>query len=299
MITDLPDTRRGPALRELEEGRSARGGTPPVGGLIASRHHETLRWPLPEQDHWSRPFAEVLLHQLDLFPGATVLDVACGRGVPAFYLAEQVGPAGEVLGIDVSEQKIAGAREIQRHHLPWLRFECLDMRSLASRVPMVDRITGNLAVLFFRPNRFETIRGLLNHLKPGGQLVLTFPSRGTFHLLWRRIDQELAARGLHAERQYLDDYVTERPSAAEGRAWLDALGCERVRVTEWPLEIPTGFGQAFLRHPILRGGFLDDVYDCFDDRRVADEVMKKVSHDLPSFTPLMAQRCVLSGWKKG
>ncbi|MFZ5864095.1 MAG: class I SAM-dependent methyltransferase [Nitrospirota bacterium] len=258
-----------------------------------------LRWPLPEQDHWSRPFAEVLLHHLDLYPGATVLDVACGRGIPAFYLAEQVGPAGEVLGIDVSEHKVACAREVQRQHLPWLRFECLDMRFLPSRVPNVDRITGNLSVLFFRPNRFNTIRGLVNHLNPGGQLVLTFPSRGTFDLLWRRIDRELAARGLSAERQSLDAYVAERPSADEGRAWLDMLGLERIDVTEWPLEIPTGPGQAFLRHPILRGGFLDDVYDCFDDPRVAEDVMKQVSHDIASFTPLTAQRCVLSGWKHG
>jgi SAM-dependent methyltransferase len=266
--------------------------------MIASQSDGTVRWPLPRPNAWSTPFAEALLHHLDLFPGATILDVACGRGVPAFYLAEQVGPGGQVLGIDVSEHKIACAREIQRQHLPWLRFECLDMRSLPLRVPAVDRITGNLSVLFFRPNRFETLRGLADHLKPGGQLVLTFPSLGTFDQLWRRIDREMAARGLSAERRSLEEYVAERPSAAEGRAWLDALRFERVEVAEWPLEIPTGPGQSFLRHPILRGGFLDDVYDCFDDQGLAEDVMKRVSYDIPSFTPLLARRCVLSGWKK-
>jgi SAM-dependent methyltransferase len=239
----------------------------------------------------------MLLHHLDLFPGATVLDVACGHGTPAFYLAEQVGPSGEVLGIDLSEQKLTRAREAQKMDLPWLRFACVDMRSLPSRVPIVDRITGNLSVLFFRPNRLETLRGLFDHLKPGGQLVLTFPSRGTFALLWRRIDRELAARGLDAERRYLAEYVAERPSADEGRGWLAALGLERIEVVEWPLEIPTGPGRSFLHHPILRGGFLDDVYDCFDDQGVAEDVMKQVSYDIPSFTPLIAQRCVLSGWK--
>jgi len=266
--------------------------------MIAPPSDVALRWPLPEQDGWSTPFSEVLLHHLDLFPGATVLDVACGHGTPAFYLAEQVGPAGQVLGIDLSEQKITRARETQKLDLPWLRFACLDMRSLSSRVPIVDRITGNLAVLFLRPDRFEAIRGLFDHLKPGGQLVLTFPSRGTFASLWRRIDQELATRNLDAERRYLAEYVAERPSAEEGRAWLDALGFERIKVAEWPLEISTGPGQSFLRHPILRGGFLDDVYDCFDDRGVAEEVMKRVSYDIRSFTPLTAQRCVLSGWKR-
>lgn len=258
----------------------------------------TVRWPLPRQDDWSTPFAEVLLCRLDLFPGAAILDVASGHGIPAFYLAEQVGPTGQVLGIDVSEQQVASARAIQGPSLPWLRFECLDLRALPAHLPVFDRITGNLSVMFFRPNRFDAVRGLVAHLKPGGQLVLTFPSLGTFDSLWRRIDQEMASRGLQAERQRLAAYVAERPSAEEGGGWLDALGLERIEVDEWPLEVATGAGRAFLQHPLLRGGFLDDVYECFEDQRLADAVMTRVSEDLPSFTPLLAQRCVLSGWNK-
>ena len=255
-------------------------------------------WPLPRQDDWSTPFAEALLHHLDLFPGATVLDIASGDGIPAFYLAEQVGQTGQVLGIDWSEHQIARARAIQRHHLASLRFACLDMRALPpARLPAFDRITGNLSVMFFRPNRFETVRGLIDHLKPGGQLVLTFPSLGTFDSLWRRIDQEMAGRGLTVERVRLKAYVAERPSAEEGRGWLDALRLERIEVSEWPLEVATGPGPLFLHHPLLRGGFLDDAYECFDDQRLADDVMKKVSENVPIFTPLVAQRCALSGWK--
>jgi SAM-dependent methyltransferase len=239
-----------------------------------------------------------LLRHLDLFPGATILDIASGLGIPAFHLAEQVGPAGQVLGIDSSPHQIAGARAIQGPHLPWLRFECLDMRALPSHVPSFDRITGNLSVMFFRPNRFETVRGLLDHLKPGGQLVLTFPSLGTFDSLWRRIDQEMTARGLSGECERLWTYVAERPSAEQGRGWLDALGLERIEALEWPLEVATGPGPMFLHHPLLRGGFLDDVYECFKDPRLADEVMQSVSEEAQSFTPLMAQRCILSGWKK-
>ena len=257
----------------------------------------TSRWPLPTRDYWSTPFAEALLDHLSLVPGATILDIASGHGIPAFYLAEQVGPAGEVLGIDLSEQQIARARAIQGRHLPWLRFECLDMRALPASVPAFDRITGNLSVMFFRPNRFDTVRGLVDHLKPGGQLVLTFPSLGTFDSLWQRIDREMAARGFKSERDKLAAHVAERPSAKEGRGWLNRLGLTRIEVTESPLEVSSGPGQEFLYHPLLRGGFLDDAYECFEDQRLADEVMERVSEDLPGFTPLVAQRCVLSGWK--
>ena len=256
----------------------------------------TSRWSLPKQDYWSTPFAEALLHHLDIFPGATVLDVTSGEGIPAFYVAEQVGRTGQVLGIDSSSDQIARARAIQGTHLPWLRFERRDVRALGTNVPTFDRITGNLSVMFFRPDRFNTVRGLVEHLNPGGQLVLTFPSLGTFDSLWRRIDQEMARQSLRRERQQLAAYVAERPSAQEGRGWLEALHLERIQVTEWPLEVATGDGSLFLNHPLLRGGFLDDVYECFDDSCLAQEVMKNVSEDVPSFTPLMAQRCVLSGW---
>jgi SAM-dependent methyltransferase len=255
------------------------------------------RWPLPKHDYWSTPFAEALLQHLDLVPGAAVLDVASGDGLPAFYLAEQVGPTGQVLGIDLNEHMLARARSLQGPHLPWLRFECLDMRALPSHLPAFDRITGNLSVMFFRPNRFETVRGLIHHLKPGGQLVLTFPSLGTFDSLWLRIDQEMAARGLRIERQRLAEHVAERPSAKDARGWLDALDLHRIAVTESPLEVTTGRGPLFLYHPLLRSGFLDDAFECFDDPSLADEVMGAVSEDVPSFTPLIAQRCVMSGWK--
>lgn len=257
----------------------------------------TSRWILPPRDYWSTPFAETLLAHLQLFPGATILDVASGHGIPAFYLAEQVGPNGQVLGIDLSERQVANARAIQGQALPWLRFEFRDLRALPAELPSFDRITGNLSVMFFRPHRYAAIRGLLKHLKPGGQIVLTFPSLGTFDSLWRRIDQEMAIRGLAAERGRLAAHVAERPSADDGRRWLNQLGLERIIVDEQPLEVATGSGPSFLYHPLLRGGFLDDAFECFEDQHLAQDVMTCVSEDVESFQPLIARRCVLSGWK--
>lgn len=255
------------------------------------------RWPLPPEDDWSTPFAEVLLQQVDLGPGLTVLDVACGHGIPAFYLAEQVGPTGTVVGIDASRRQVANARAIQRAELPWLRFECLDVRALPASFPTFQRITGNLSVMFFRPDRFETLRGLIEHLQPGGQLVLTYPSLGTFDSIWQRIDQEMRRHGLTTDRERLAAHVAERPSAAEARGWLERLSLERITVLERPLEVVSGPGSRFLNHPLLRGGFLDDAYECFGDLRLAEEVMARVSEDMDSMLPLIAQRCVIGGWK--
>src|SRR5512145_1017875 len=150
--------------------------------------------PFPRDDDWSTPFVEAILQHLELKPGLSILDIACGDGIPAFYLAEQVGPTGQVLAVDWNERLLARARAIQGPELPWLRFAQGDMRALSDDVPAFDRITGNLSVMFFRPHRLEALRGLIEHLKPGGQMVLTFPSLGTFDSLWARIDQEMAGR---------------------------------------------------------------------------------------------------------
>lgn len=256
------------------------------------------RWPLPRGDYWSTPFAECLLNRLDLGPGLSVLDVAAGGGIPAFHIAERVGPAGQVLACDLHPAQVARCRAVQGGHLPWLRFEQADMRELPPDLAPFDRITGNLAFMFFRPDRFQALRQLVGFLRPGGQIVLTFPSLGTFDSIWRRVAEEMAARNCTREQDRLAEYIAERPSADDARRFLTDLGLSCVEVEDHPLEIASGPGEEFLHHPLLRGGFLDDAYECFDDARLAEEVMQAVAADMDRMKPLIALRCVMSAWKE-
>jgi ubiquinone/menaquinone biosynthesis C-methylase UbiE len=254
------------------------------------------KWSLPKNDPWSTPFAETLLYFLEIRKGDQILDIASGGGIPAFYLADQVGLEGTVLAVDIHQSQILRSRTIQGTDLPWLRFEVGDMRFLPDDLPKFDRITGNLSFMFFRPNRFEALQNLIRFLKPGGQIVLTFPSLGTFDSLWNQVDKEMVALSLNDERKALDEYINERPSALQAEKWLQELGLEKVAVIEQPLEIPTGSERSFLEHPLLRGGFLDDIYECFQDQDKANDFMKDLSQKISTFTPLFALRCAMSGW---
>ena len=244
---------------------------------------------LPKKDPWSRPFAESLLSHLDLQAGLTVLDVNCGDGIPAFYLAHHVGSTGQVLAIDINETQLLRARTTQGPYFPWLEFRREDVKHLPEGLGCFDRITGNLSFMFFRPDRETVLHQLLRFLNPGGQLVLTFPSLGTFDSLWQLVDQEMLVGGLTTEHDRLAEYIAERPSADDARGWLKSGGLDHIDVAEYPLEVVTGSGQEFLYHPLLRGGFLDDVYECFTDQNLAESFMQGIAQDIERFTPLIAR----------
>lgn len=57
------------------------------------------------------PWTEVLLEYADPRPGERVLDVACATGIVARQVAPRVGGDGEVVGVDISPEMLAVARE--------------------------------------------------------------------------------------------------------------------------------------------------------------------------------------------
>src|SRR5262245_18036823 len=57
------------------------------------------------------PLGRAAIARLGIAAGERVLDVGCGCGQTLLELAELVGPAGRVLGVDISEPMLARARE--------------------------------------------------------------------------------------------------------------------------------------------------------------------------------------------
>jgi ubiquinone/menaquinone biosynthesis C-methylase UbiE len=61
--------------------------------------------------HRIEPLRALAIDKLDLRPGDTVIDVACGTGATTEVLARAVGPAGRVIGIELSPQMAALASQ--------------------------------------------------------------------------------------------------------------------------------------------------------------------------------------------
>ena len=75
---------------------------------------------------------------------------------------------------------------------------------------------------------------------------------------------------------YEKKLLSKDVDASEAEKYLKELGLEKIKVGEQPLEVETGSGKEFLEHPLLRGGFLDDIYECFQNQDLANNFMDEV-----------------------
>lgn len=113
-----------------------------------------------------------LVEALELVPGERVLDVGCGPGRHALALARR---GIEVVGVDLSEDFVALAREAAAAEALPARFEVGDVRELTYRAEfdaVMCLCQGGFGLLGGRdePRVFERIAAAV---RPGGRLALT------------------------------------------------------------------------------------------------------------------------------
>ncbi|XP_063613827.1 uncharacterized protein LOC134787065 [Penaeus indicus] len=119
------------------------------------------------------------LIRMNLRPGMRVLDVGCGTGGSAFYMARHYGV--HVHGVDLSTNMIDIAidrlnRE-EKYMQSMIKFEVGDITKVQYDNASYDIIYSRDTILHI-PNKEELYRTLLAWLKPGGKLIVTDYCRG-------------------------------------------------------------------------------------------------------------------------
>jgi 2-polyprenyl-3-methyl-5-hydroxy-6-metoxy-1,4-benzoquinol methylase len=109
------------------------------------------------------PFTRIRLRQAGLTAGSRCLEIGAGAGTIAAFMADEVGPSGEVIATDIKPQHVRphpGVNVIQHNitvdDLPAGEFDIIHAR----------------AVLQHLPERREVLARLAGALRPGGAVII-------------------------------------------------------------------------------------------------------------------------------
>jgi ubiquinone/menaquinone biosynthesis C-methylase UbiE len=154
----------------------------PLAGLRAERdlHMDMLRE--------SGRRSDAHLHRYELAsslvrPGDRVLDAACGLGYGSHLLAS-LTPAGEVLGVDLSESAVAYAQDNFGTADGRLRFQQGNVENLSFLPDMSIDLIASFETLEHIPSPGTFLKEALRVLRPGGRILASVPNRwddGTGH----------------------------------------------------------------------------------------------------------------------
>ncbi|MFG1950301.1 class I SAM-dependent methyltransferase [Micromonospora sp. NPDC048830] len=236
------------------------GSTGPavVSANLLTDNPELYETQFPDPKHLAARFVADLVDRYATDDSRRLLDVGCGTGRDAGYLA---GLGWSVIGIDVSDRMLAYARK--RH--PAVRFVAADMRGyeLPGRVDVVSCLDS--ALLYCHTN--ADLTGFLArchaHLVPGGLLIAEMRNGAYFlggggDLLDREHTRTVVWRGTPYTSHTLLRIDHSGQLLRRRRTWTWP-GCSEplVQTSAWRLLFPME-----LRHLLDGAGF--DVAALFD-----------------------------------
>lgn len=111
--------------------------------------------------------------------GRRVLDLGSGSGRDAYLLAQLVGPEGEIVGVDMTDEQLATANEHVAWHMQRFGYPKSNVRFLKGYIEKLDElglepqsfdVVISNCVINLSIDKAAVLRGAYDLLKPGGEL---------------------------------------------------------------------------------------------------------------------------------
>lgn len=120
---------------------------------------------------------------LELQPGDTVVEIACGTGLNFPLYQSRIGPEGRVIGLDLNDAMLAqAAKRIDREG--WSNVELLQADAGSYLFPEgADAVISTFAITLV-PEFDDVIRRAAGALRPGGRLAILDFKRPDWAPLW-------------------------------------------------------------------------------------------------------------------
>ncbi|WP_428491468.1 arsenite methyltransferase [Rhodopila sp.] len=158
-----------------------------------------------------------------LRPGETVIDLGSGAGFDCFLAAQAVGPTGQVIGIDMTHEMLAKARDnATRIGAANVEFRLGELEHLPVADNVADVILSN-CVINLVPDQQQVFREALRVLKPGGRLAISDV-----------VNTGPLAADLRGDADLICGCVAGAAPVEQLQAWLAAVGFERINIAVKP-----------------------------------------------------------------
>lgn len=156
-------------------------------------------------------------------PGETVIDLGSGAGFDCLLAARQVGPAGHVIGVDMTHEMLKKAREnAAKVGASNVEFRLGELEHLPVADNTADVILSN-CVINLVPDKAQVFREAFRTLKPGGRLAVSDV-----------VNMKPLTTDLATDEALLCGCVAGAAPALEIEAWLQAAGFRDIAVTVKP-----------------------------------------------------------------